>query len=343
MKQIKNVIKTSLIFAMAISLSACDSAKSKANTKSLEAMDTYMTIRSFGKNGELANEKAAQRIKEIENLISTTRAESEVSRLNNAGGQTLQVSDDTLRLVKFTKQGAEKSGGAFNPVLYPVTKAWGFTTKNYTVPSAAAIADLLTKTDYSKITIDEKEKTVQVPADMKFDFGAVGKGFTGDEVLSIFKSMGIKSALLDLGGNVQVLGKKVDGSPWVIGLKNPWGGEVPVAVYLDDCAMITSGGYERYFTADDGKSYIHIIDGNTGYPVENELVSATIVTKSGLYGDYLSTTLFVLGKDKAIEFWRQNKDFDFILMTEDQSLIYTKGLEGRISVFAQFNNVEVVR
>lgn len=343
MKQIKNVLKISFIFAGAIFLSACDSAKTKANTKTLEAMDTFMTIRSFGKNGELANEKAAQRIKEIENLISTTRTDSEVSRLNNAGGQSVTVSDDTMRLIKFTKEGAQRAGGAFNPVLYPVTKAWGFTTKNYTVPEAAVIADLLRSTDYSKITIDEKEKTVQVPADMKFDFGAVGKGFTGDEVLSIFKSMGIKSALLDLGGNVQVLGKKVDGSPWVIGLKNPWGGEVPVAVYLDDCAMITSGGYERYFTADDGKSYIHIIDGNTGYPVENELVSATIVCKSGLYGDYLSTTLFVLGKDKAIEFWRKNPDFDFILMTEDQSLIYTKGLEGRISIFAQFNNVEMVR
>lgn len=323
-------------------LISCNSAKAKANTKSLEAMDTFMTIRSFGKKGELANEKAAQRIKEIENLISTTREASEVSALNSANGSAVKVSDDTLKLVKFTKQGAERSGGAFNPVLYPVTKAWGFTTKNYTVPAADTIADLLRSTDYSKILINDAEKTVQIPADMKFDFGAVGKGFTGDEVLSLLKSMGIKSALLDLGGNVQVLGKKPDGSPWVIGLKNPWGGEVPVAVYLEDCAMITSGGYERYFTADNGKSYIHIIDGKTGYPVENELVSATIVTKSGLYGDYLSTTLFVLGKEKAIEFWRKNPDFDFILMLEDQSLVYTKGLEGKISVFAQFSSVEVV-
>lgn len=323
-------------------LISCNSAKAKANTKSLEAMDTFMTIRSFGKKGELANEKAAQRIKEIENLISTTREASEVSALNSANGSAVKVSDDTFKLVKFTKQGAERSGGAFNPVLYPVTKAWGFTTKNYTVPAADTIADLLRSTDYSKILINDAEKTVQIPASMKFDFGAVGKGFTGDEVLSLLKSMGIKSALLDLGGNVQVLGKKPDGSPWVIGLKNPWGGEVPVAVYLEDCAMITSGGYERYFTADDGKSYIHIIDGKTGYPVENELVSATIVTKSGLYGDYLSTTLFVLGKEKAIEFWRKNPDFDFILMLEDQSLVYTKGLEGKISVFAQFSSVEVV-
>ncbi len=332
-------------------LTSCKLPSSKSNTKTFEAMDTFMTIRSFGRKSEIANEKAFERIQQIEKLISTTIPNSEVSILNNANGKKISVSDETLKLVKFTKKGAELSNGAFNPVLYPVTKAWGFTTKNYTVPSEIQINELLKQTDYTKIQIDEEKSEITIPQNMKFDFGAVGKGFAGDEIISIYQKMGIKSALIDLGGNVQVLGTKTDGSPWVIGLKNPWGGEVPLAVYLENCAMITSGGYERYFTADDGENYIHIIDGKTGYPVQNEVVSVTIVCNSGLYADYLSTTLFVLGKDKAIDFWRtwsknaeitSEPHFDFILMTNDHSLYYTKGLESKISIFAEFNDVYVM-
>jgi len=140
-----------------------------------------------------------------------------------------------------------------------------------------------------------------------------------------------------------VLGTKPDGSDWTVGIKNPWGGEPVAAVKLRDACMITSGGYERFFTGDDGKKYIHIFDGSTGRPVENNLESVTIICREGLYGDALSTSLFVMGLDKAVEFWQSSaRDFDFVIITKDKGLVYSAPLKKNISLLFDFDSVRVV-
>lgn len=331
-----------LFFIITILFSLISCGKTNSDTVSFEAMDTFMTIRSFGKNAKEANQQVKQRVEEIEKLLSATDSESEVYKINHRTENTVKVQPELKNLILYSIDGAEKSHGHFNPVLYPVTKAWGFTAKNYTVPDDDEISRLLKLTDYTQISFSDSGDSVILPAGMMFDFGALGKGYAGDQIIALLKVQGISSAILDLGGNVQALGTKSDGSDWIVGLKNPWGGEVPVALSIQNCAVITSGGYERYFTGDDGNKYIHIFDGKTGKPVNNNLVSSTIITESGLYGDYLSTTTFILGKEQTIAFWRQYRDFDFILMLEDHSICYSAGLKNKIRILGDFSKIEVV-
>jgi thiamine biosynthesis lipoprotein len=231
--------------------------------------------------------------------------------------------------------------GAFNPVLYPITKAWGFTTKQYRVPSDSEIAELLQLTNYNDVEI--KGNSVYLKPGMMFDLGGIGKGWAGDEAIKILRQNGVKSAILDLGGNVQTIGSKPDGTAWQVGLQNPWGDGAVAAIKIKNEAMITSGGYVRYFTGDDGKKYVHIMDGITGRPVENDVVSTTIITEFGTYADGLSTATYVLGKNRSIDLWKNNKNFEMILLTPDKSISYTKGLEGKIELLYDFTSVEVIK
>ncbi len=297
-----------------------------------------MTIQATGKNPEQALAAAQERVMEIEGNISTTLNSSDVYRLNH--GEKITVSQDTRILTTYGLNLAQQTQGALNPALYPVTSAWGFTTGTYTVPTAFELSQLLPLTDYTKIKLNWDR--IELEPGMALDFGALGKGYAGDEIVRILKERGITSALLDLGGNVQALGKKNDGTMWNIGIRNPWGGSASAALKIADQAVITSGGYERFFTAKDGHQYIHIFDSNTGYPVENGVVSVTIVAESGLYADGLSTGMFVMGLEKASDFWKQHKDFEMIIFTEEHNLYYTEGLVKTITVLGDFNSVNII-
>lgn len=330
------------IFSFFVLISCQDNTE---NSLVFDAMDTSMVIRSFGKNSAEANRLAQKRILELENLISVTKDTSEVWKINNAGSYAQPVSEDTATLLSLSLKVAEESGGALNPCLYPVIREWGFTTGDYKVPSASKIAELLSKTDYSKIILKKNENFSEVfmQPEMMIDFGAVGKGYAGDCAIAVLKEQGIKSAILDLGGNVQTLGPKTDGSLWTIGIKSPWNGTPVAGVKVKDKAVITSGGYERFFVDSETQhKYIHIFDGKTGRPVENDVASVTIIAESGLYADSLSTTLVVLGKDGAIKFWDAHKDFDFIMILDDKTLMYTAPLKDYLIIDYDFEKVIVV-
>lgn len=301
-----------------------------------------MTIQAYGKNAAKANEEVQNRINIIENAISTTKEDSLICRLNSGYESSVKADNDTYNLIDFGLYISEKTDGALNIALYPVTSAWGFTTENYRVPSDEEIRKLLKYTDYSKITLSSKNE-VTLQEGMKLDLGAIGKGFAGDRAIDILKNNGITSALLDLGGNIQTIGLKPDGSEWTIGIKNPWDGTIAAGLKINNQAVITSGGYERFFTGDDGKKYIHIFDSKTGRPVENDLASVSIITNSGLYGDALSTALFVMGLDKAIDFWKSNRDFEMIIITEPGDIYYTANLSEKINLISEFNSINIIR
>lgn len=307
-------------------------------------MNTVMTIQAYGSKSKEALTAVKKRVEELERTLSTTLVGSDIYTLNNSDGKPVAVHDDTAFLFDFTSGMYKATEEALNPALYPIIKAWGFTTGDYKVPSEEEIAELLTHTDFSAAHLiqDGDVTKLQLEKGMKLDFGAVGKGYAADEIVRILQEKGVKNALLDLGGNVQALGKKTDGSLWTVGVKNPWGGDAVCAVKIADKAVVTSGGYERFFTGDDGKTYIHIFDSKTGYPCEGDLESVTIVCEKGLYADALSTSLFVMGKEKATEWWGENGGFDFILITKDKELFYSAGLKDSIQVFYPFDAVYVV-
>ena len=337
------LIKTSLVCVFVIFANSCSQ---KIETTSFTAMNTNMTVKSYGKNKRIttaANERVQQEVERLEGILSTTIEDSDIYKINNNDVEEIPVSAETTYLIERSSEFYDMTGGAFNPALYPVIREWGFTTGQYKVPEAGRIQELLEFTDFSQVII--WDGIVTRPAGLQLDFGAIGKGYAGDRAIEILRDAGVKSALLDFGGNIQVLGTKPDGSDWTVGIKNPWGGDPVAAVRLRDACMITSGGYERFFTGDDGKKYIHIFDSATGRPVENELESVTIICHEGIYGDAMSTALFVMGLDKAIEFWhtcRSSCDFDFVIITKDRSLVYSAPLENSISLLFDFDSVRVV-
>ena len=193
---------------------------------------------------------------------------------------------------------------------------------------ADELKDLLTLTDASDISYDKDTSQIAFKKDgMQIDFGGIAKGYTSARIMDIFRACGIKSGLVNLGGNVQALGTKKDGSSWRVAVQDPQDTDQYLGVLsIQDKAVITSGGYERYFEQ-DGRTYHHIIDPKTGYPVENGVISVSIVTADGTLADGLSTSVFIMGKEAATEYWRNHSDeFDMILMTDDREIYVTEGI-----------------
>lgn len=300
-------------------------------SKEFFAMDTYMEVNAYGDNGEKAVAKAEKEVNKLDSILSTGKSTSEISKLNKNKKQV--VSADTMSLIKESIKISKETNSAFNPTIYPLMELWGFTTKNYYVPKDNEIKPLLNHMDIDNIKIDESKNEVSFKdSNMKIDLGAIAKGYTSSKIIDIFKENNIKSGMVTLGGNVQVLGKKPDGSLWKVGIQNPIGEDEYLGVLqTSDKAVITSGGYERNFTK-NGKTYHHILDPSNGYPANNGLTSVTIISSDGTLADALSTSLFVMGKDKAIDFYKKsNYDFDFILYTSNDKLIISDGIEDTFS------------
>lgn len=312
----------------------------KESQVSFFAMDTYISLTAYGENGDRALENAQSKMEELEALWSATDENSEIYALNSSGGERITVSDETRDLLEFALSMADETDGALEPSIYPVLLAWGFTTGENRIPKEDELQRLLRDVGYERIAIEGNEVTV--PDGMKLDMGAVGKGYSGDVLTEILKEAGITSALLDLGGNVQVIGTKPDGSRWRLGLRNPFDAEEYLGVIeIADAAVVTSGSYERYFIGEDGKRYGHIIDPDTGYPAESGLASVTIVAKEGKLCDALSTSLFIMGREKAETYWREHGNFDMILITDEGKLYITEGISNVFSLSGGFENMEV--
>lgn len=302
------------------------------------AMDTVMTLRLYEGGDEALLEHLEARVRDLEARWSVTAEGSEISALNRDG--EAELSPETELLLDAALGLCGRTAGALDLSIYPVLRAWGFTTGEYSVPGDEAIAALLPLVDYTQVGLDGT--AASLPPGMEIDLGSVAKGYTGDVLAADLRDGGVTSALLDLGGNIQAVGAKPDGSPWRIGIRNPAGeGNIGV-VEVTDQAVITSGGYERYFEQ-DGVRYWHILDPETGKPARSGLVSVTIVGDSGVLCDGLSTALFVMGLDQALDHWRQYQDFEAVFVSEDGSVTITPGLEGRFTLSQRGRAFTVVR
>lgn len=291
------------------------------------AMDTVMDLTIYG--GEELLSAAQERIKDLESKLSVTKESSEIYTVNQNGSGMLSA--DTADLLNRALDLCGRTNGALDISIYPVVRAWGFTTGEYRVPGNGERGELLARVDYTQIALDERTGQVSLAAGMEIDLGSVAKGYTGDRVISLLREHGVTSALLNLGGNVQALGSKPDGSPWRIAVRDPFGDGYVGILEIAGQAVVTSGGYERCFV-EDGQTYWHIIDPATGAPARSGLASVTIVGDSGLVCDGLSTALFVMGLEDAAAFWRSSNDFEAILVTEDGQVHITEGLEDVFSL-----------
>lgn len=304
------------------------------------AMDTYMTVTAYGENAEEAVEEAIAEIERLDELLTATTDGGEIYAVNHSGGG--ELSSDSMYLLERSEELYEATDGAFNITIFPVMDAWGFVSDEFAVPSADELQEKLALVDFEQLEIDQENSCVEMHKDgMAIDFGGIAKGYTSTRIADIFREHEIESGLINLGGNVHVVGSKTDGTKWKVGIQSPESDEEYLGVLaVSDCAVITSGGYERYFE-EEGITYHHIIDPSTGYPAENGLISVTIISKDGTLADGLSTSLYIMGLDKAKEFWQKHSaEFDAILLTEEGELFVTEGIADDFSSDFEINVVE---
>ena len=331
------ILKRTAVAAMCVILAAgmtacgkkADSAQSESVSENdkyssdIFAMDTYMSLTAYGAKAEDAVTEAIHEIQRLDAMFSVGNTDSDVTTANMQGSAT--VSDETAYLVEQSLEISRKTDGAFDITIYPVMELWGFTTKNYKVPQADELQETLKRVSYENVSLKDHELVLKNNA--QIDFGGIAKGYTSSRVMQIFKEYGIEHGMVNLGGNVQTLGTKTDGTAWRVAIQSPQGGNQYLGVLeTSDQAVITSGGYERYFE-EKGVTYHHIIDPKTGYPSDSDLTSVTIVCADGTKADALSTSFFVMGLQKAESFYENTAlDFDVILLTKDNQIYISEGI-----------------
>lgn len=316
---------TVAILTATLSFTACGLYKNESSAE-IYAMNTFVSITLWGKDGTEVLLDSENFIYNIEEQISTTRTSSEIYQMNHNSGQWYALSPEVLDVLEYALDMAERTEGAFNPTVYPLVSAWGFTQSEYQVPTEEALAELLPLVDIAHVSVDREEGQVMLAEGVAVDFGGIAKGYVADYLADFYRDEGYESAMISLGGNIYALGLKQDGSLWNIGIQNPYGAGAVGSVAVEDKAVVTSGGYQRYFIEDD-EVYWHIIDPRTGYPAKTELASVSVVSDSAMYGDSLSTALFVMGLEEAQEFWRTHGDFDAVFITTEGDIFITQGLE----------------
>lgn len=291
-------------------------------------MDTVMSFTAYGKNSEQAVDAAVKEVQRLDELLSTGNPDSEVSAINTKGGGTL--SDDTKTILTEAMEIYRETDGLFDVTIYPLMQLWGFPTQEYHVPTESELQKALAKVDASQIVIEGDQVTLGTGQQM--DLGGIAKGYTSARIMEIYREYGIISGMVSLGGNVQTLGTRPDGKDWNIGIQNPDGqqGSLLAALPVENKAVITSGGYERYFE-EDGNTYIHILTRKPVIQADSGLVSVSIISENGMLADALSTSLYLMGEEKAAEYWRTHADaFDMILEDKDGILYVTEGISQEI-------------
>lgn len=303
------------------------------------AMDTFIDLKAQGENGEKALLEAEKEINRLEKLFSPTIEQSEIFAINQyAAKQTVTVSKDTFDLIEKAKEYCNITEGAFDITIAPVVKAWGFTEEVKRVPSDEEIQQKLQLVDNNKLHIDKQNSTVYLENEnMSIDLGGIAKGYASNKVNEILKKNGVSSAVISLGGNVSVTGKRPDGTKWRIAVQDPINSEGYVGILnVEDTSVITSGVYQRFFEQ-NGKKYHHIIDTKTGKPTQNGLLSVTIVCDNGAMADALSTSVMVAGLQKGSELWRKLDNFGMIVITDSNEMYISEDIE---DIFEVSDDVE---
>lgn len=270
--------------------------------------------------------------------------EGELKELNNkAGYAPYPLSPETQKVLDQALEVAERSGGALNPAIGPLVEAWGFITYSPKLPEPQTIQRLLPLTQWQDIQKTDEGMYLARPG-MKVDLGALAKGFAADQVRNFLISKGVKSGIIDLGGNIVTLGTKPDGQLWRAGVQDPDQGRGAYlgVLSLDSRTLVTSGDYERFFM-ENGTRYHHILDPKTGYPANSDLRAVTIVTQSSLLADALSTACFVLGLEKSLELLKLYPGVEALFVLKDRSLYLTPDLRTSFELVANYSLRENVR
>ncbi len=318
-----------LAAAMAFSLAGCGA--DERHDSQLTAMDTVMSLTAYGKNGEAGIAAAEGVINALDAMLDPERSSSVVYSINHAGGSNVSVTGQVAEMLSVASTVYTRSGGALDLTVYPLVKAWGFIDAQYRVPSDNEIESLLTNVGFDQVTMTSLSDTdsvlVSIPSGAELTFASMARGCAAKYAAQAMAAAGVESGIISLGGNVQTLGTKSDGSEWYIAIQDPESTSNYVGILsVGETAVVTSGGYQCYFTGSDGTVYQHILDPSTGRPAESGLLSVTVVCSDGTMADALATALYVLGESGAENYYTTYGGFEMVLVTDDGRTIVSGGL-----------------
>lgn len=328
-----NIIFFTLIFTILCqTLVGCQAGLSSDSqktpiSKSTFMLNTVITITIYDSENEALIDQAFELCKEYENVLSKTIETSEIYKLNTRSTteNTFTISDKTREVLEKALYYSEISDGAFDVTIEPVSSLWNFTDQITTIPDSTNIEAAIQYVDYKNLSLKGNELTFLSP-NTHLDLGAIAKGYIADKIKTFLVENGVESAIINLGGNILCVGEKPDGSPYKIGVQKPFEdrNETISILNINDMSVVSSGVYERNFIIDD-VNYHHLLDTKTGYPLDNGLISVTIISKKSVDGDGLSTTCFGLALEEGIKLLNSLDDAYGIFITEDYEIYYSEG------------------
>ncbi len=324
MKRSTHLFFLTLFLLLCLSLGSCQKITNPI-TKTSFKLNTVVTVTIYDSSDESLLEHALKLCDYYERLFSRTQRTSEIYRINQ--GFTNELSPETEELLNTALSYSRLSEGLFDPTIGPLSSLWDFHAEQPQVPEDEKIQAALPLVDAEKISISNH--TISMEEGMILDLGAISKGYIADRIKEYLVDQGVKSAVIDLGGNVLCIGNRPDGKPFQIGIRQPFEDMTTAATALSvtDQSVVTSGIYERCFTK-DGILYHHLLDPRTGYPCENELASVTILSDASVDGDALSTCCFLMGTQKGMELIDTLPDVRAIFITREGEVLYSEGFEG---------------
>lgn len=315
-----------LLLGISMASSGCAWRKEAAPiTRSGFYFDTVIQITLYDSRQESLVDDCFAMAKEYEQLLSRTVPDSDISRINRSGGAPVTVSDDTIKVLKAGLAYCELSKGAFDITLGAVIDLWDVKNNPGVLPDREELARALDTVGYEAVSIEGNEVTLTTPG-AQIDLGAISKGWIADRMKEYLNSQGVTEGILNLGGNVLVLGPKSDENAYTVGIQKPFAedGSLLLSVDISDGTVVTSGIYQRYFEL-DGTIYHHIFDPDTGYPYQNGLLSVTILCPDSVDGDGLSTTCFALGLTEGLALIESLPDTEAVFITTDYEIVKSSG------------------
>lgn len=328
----KHFLPLSLALALIFSLAGCQTAPARTKQSATGFyFDTVIVMTVYWQDAAPLD-AAMERCAYYEGLLSKTVEGSDVWNINHAGGERVQVSEDTRDILEKALDYAKRSDGKFDITIAPCVALWDFTDlANAKLPDPAALAAAAALVDYT--LVDVNDDGVKLGPGQTIDLGAIAKGYIADRISDFLKEQGVESGLLNFGGNVQTIGDKPDGTPWNVGVQDPRStqGESIAAVPVTDGAVVTSGIYERGFDL-DGVRYHHLLDSATGMPIQNDLAGVSIFVDDSFDGDALSTTLFAMGEQDGLALVKELDGVEAMFITRGDKISYSPGLEGKIKL-----------
>lgn len=296
-------------------------------SKTAFKLNTVVTVSIYDSKDEKLLDDAIALCDTYEEMFSRTKETSEISRLNQG---TLEqekgwyvLSKETADLIAKGLEYGKLSNGAFDIAIEPISSLWDFTSDKKVIPAKDKLEAALPLVDYQDVTLYDGLLQFRQEG-MGIDLGAIAKGYIADQMKEFLLSKGVKSATINLGGNILCIGSKPDGTPFNIGIQKPFAerSETITSVEISDKSVVSSGVYERFFKK-DGKLYHHILDPKTGYPYDNSLLSVTIISDKSVDGDGLSTACFALGLDDGMELVNRTPNVEAVFITSDNKLHYS--------------------